>query len=120
MDDLCKLVSTIMIERFAFTFIFDNWLPRAMAYKRFRDETKGVDPSKARNGRDSRAGQSDHSRGVCLSTLGRMRVLRAIASGARLRSFATARGACGVACRGGGPCGVFVPVFRHTGFAPDD
>ena len=48
MDDLCKLVSTIMIERFAFTFLFDNWLPRAMAYKRFRDETKGVDPSKAR------------------------------------------------------------------------
>ena len=50
MDDLFMLVSTIMVERFAFTFIFDNWLPRAMAYKRFLDETKGVDPSKARHG----------------------------------------------------------------------
>ena len=47
MDDLHLLVATIMIERFAFTLFFDNWLPRAMAYKRFLDETKGVDPSKA-------------------------------------------------------------------------
>ena len=43
MDDLCNLVATIMAERFAFTMLFDNYLPRAMAYKRFLEETKGVD-----------------------------------------------------------------------------
>ena len=45
MDDLCNLVATIMAERFAFTMLFDNYLPRAMAYKRFLDETKGVNPA---------------------------------------------------------------------------
>ena len=46
MDDLCNLVATIMAERFAFTMLFDNYLPRAMAYKRFLEETKGVDPAR--------------------------------------------------------------------------
>lgn len=49
MDDLSYMVAVILIERFAFIFINDYIMPKIVAYKRYRDETEGVDPSAIRS-----------------------------------------------------------------------
>jgi len=46
MDDLCYLVATILVERLAFTFLYDNLIPRLNAWKRYQEETAGADVSK--------------------------------------------------------------------------
>ena len=43
MPYLTKLVSTILFQRLIFTILFDNIVPRLKAWKRFADETAGVD-----------------------------------------------------------------------------
>ena len=46
-DDLCILVSTILIERVMFTFLFDQLIPRLSAGYRMAEETKMPDGSRA-------------------------------------------------------------------------
>mmetsp|Transcript_57017 Transcript_57017/g.114351 ORF Transcript_57017/g.114351 Transcript_57017/m.114351 type:complete len:874 (+) Transcript_57017:119-2740(+) len=41
MAQLSQLVVTILVERFLFTLLFDNVIPRAMAHYRFKKETSG-------------------------------------------------------------------------------
>ena len=46
MDDLMQLVGTILVERFVFTILYDNVLPKLTSYYKFRAETEGADMSK--------------------------------------------------------------------------
>jgi hypothetical protein len=46
MDDLMQLVGTILVERFVFTILYDNVLPRLTSYYKLQQETEGADVSK--------------------------------------------------------------------------
>ncbi len=46
MDDLMQLIGTILVERFVFTILYDNILPKITSYYKFRAETEGADMTK--------------------------------------------------------------------------